>query len=118
VRGPGYVETLFTVEWSPACLDLLFSASDDAPSGLLPCNCRVSVVVSREGGFGVLSGKGFFDSTFFGSRLREESEAVLRTAKFLILPPLDFDDWILGAHRSEISRAEEFLRALEDTGAS
>jgi len=110
--GPGYVEALLKVEWRPDSLDRLFAASESAPNGVLPCDCRVSLLFVPEPKFAALSAFGLFDADLHATRLREEVQAILTEATHVILPNLDVESCVLGVRDQAIPSMPEVLAAM------
>jgi len=110
--GRGYVEAPLNVEWRPDSLDRLFAASEGAPNGVLPCDCRVSLLFVPEPKFAALSAFGLFDSSLQGTRLRENVQAVLTEATHVILPNLDVESCVLGVRDQGVPSMPEVLAAM------
>ena len=110
--GRGYVETLFGVEWGADVFDRLFVASETARAGILPCNCRVSVILGPEARIISLGKCGVFSIDLYAQRLPESSLAVLAEAAHVMLPNLDFDAFLVGSQNEHAAEIRQHLVEL------
>jgi hypothetical protein len=110
--GPGYLETQFSIEWRPGYLARLFAPGPGAPSGILPCNCRVSVLFAPEAEPQTVGHHCLSIPELQHTTLTEDARIILKQCSYVIVPNLDFDFCYIGTRKAQAEKLGGLLREL------
>jgi hypothetical protein len=110
--GPGYVETYLGIEWQPGFLDRLFLPLPHTPHGLLPCDCRASIIICPRAILMEAGRHPVFHVDLEGDQVSEGAKWAFENCTHLLLPNLDFDCFYFGSRLEELNLASQVLNSV------